>query len=101
MIDSRVADEGQADMRLLHVDGLRHDELRVKPGRLATIDRGRVEQCPGSGVLITELLTLYPVGAVWRGCHAPQRIAFAIDGVVAIFLGLTIDAVNAVYQKIC
>jgi hypothetical protein len=40
-VDGRLADEGQADIGLLQVHGLGGDELRVKPGGLGPIDRGR------------------------------------------------------------
>ena len=81
-----VANDGQTDMALLHVDRLRGDELGIEPGRLAVLDRGRLEQRPGAGVLIAELLAFLPVRAVRRRRHPPQRLAVVVDGVVAVAL---------------
>src|SRR3546814_6624709 len=67
-----------ADVALLHVHRLGGDELGIEPGRLGTVDRGRLHERPGTGILITELLALLPVGTVRRGGHAPLRRAVLV-----------------------
>jgi hypothetical protein len=46
MVDRAVAHDRKADVALAHVHRLGHHELRVQPGGLALIDRGRFEQGP-------------------------------------------------------
>ena len=74
-------------MALLQRSGLGDRELPVEPGRLAAIDRRRLEQRPRAAILVAELHALDPVRAVRRGRHPPQRHALVVDGVVALLLG--------------
>ena len=81
VLDGGLADEGQADMRLLDVHSLGHHELRIKPSGLSAINRGRLHQGPRAGVLITHLHAILPIGAVGRGGHAPLgRAVLVHDG---------------------
>src|SRR3546814_3162074 len=88
-------------MALLHIHRLGDDELGIEPGRLGALQRGRLQDGPGPGVLVAELHALLPVRAVRARRHAPQRVALVVHRVVASDLGATMEAVNAVYQKIC
>src|SRR5207245_2110919 len=83
----RVADAGQARVALLRRRRLGDRDLPVAPGRLAAIDRRRLEQRPRAAILVAELHALDPVWAVRRGRHPPQRHALVVDGVVALLLG--------------
>src|SRR5439155_12913265 len=50
--DVGVADDGEADVALLQRSGLGDGELPVEPGRLAAIDRRRLEQRPRAASLV-------------------------------------------------
>src|SRR5215468_644840 len=84
--DRALADEGETDLALLHVNRLREDELRPQPGCLAPLERRGLEERPRSGVLIAALGTFLPVRAVRRRGHAPERHALVVDGVVTLAL---------------
>ena len=79
VLDRALANEGEAGVALLHVHRLRRDELRIEPGGLCAIGRSRCHQRPRAGVLIAELLALFPVGAVRRRGHPPFRRTVGIE----------------------
>ena len=77
-VEGGLTNEGQANVGLFHVHRFGGDELGVEPGRLSTVHRGGLHQGPGPHILIADLCTFRPVGAVRRGGHAPFRRAVLV-----------------------
>mmetsp|Transcript_22310 Transcript_22310/g.35555 ORF Transcript_22310/g.35555 Transcript_22310/m.35555 type:complete len:444 (+) Transcript_22310:619-1950(+) len=75
-------------MGFLHIDGLGGDKLRIEPRGLCPIRRGGFQEGPGPNVLIANLLTGFPIGAMRAGGHPPQWVAFGVHGVIAFRLRL-------------
>ena len=85
MLHGGIPHKGQTDMALAGVNGLGDHKLGIQPGRLAALHRRGFHQCPGAGILITELHAFLPIGPVRRRRDPPFGRAVHIDHGGAFF----------------